>query len=71
LVGYKPILNISINSEGEELFFYCRIAGKYGKGLVTNLVPISEKGEGEENAYARIIIFLNPTGSRDVTFVHF
>lgn len=71
LVGYKPFLNISIDSGEEELFFYCRLAGKYGKGLVTNLVPISEKGGGEENAYARIVIFLNPTGSRDVSYVHF
>jgi hypothetical protein len=70
LEGYVPYMDISGESGEEDLYFFCRIAGRYGKGVVTNLVPLVEKG-GKENAYARMIIYLNHTGSRNVAYVHY
>ena len=69
LTGYKPRLLISADSGEDYKFFYCRIQGHYGKGAVTNLAPISENGDVERTG-AKIIIYLNPTGSRDVSYIH-
>jgi hypothetical protein len=69
LEGYGPYLLISAESGDEDKFFYCRIHGNYGKGVVTNVAPILTD-DGIESAGAKIIIFLNPTGSRDVSYFH-
>ncbi len=68
--GYRPSLEISAISGDEDIYFYFRIQGNFGKGVVTNLVPILEKGE-VESVSARIKVFFNPTGSRDVSFIHY
>jgi len=71
LKGYESRLRLSAESgEGEEnVFFYCRIQGNYGKGVVTNM-PRIQTENGDESAGARIIVYLNPTGSRDVSYLH-
>jgi len=69
LTGYESQLLISAESGNENKFFYCRIHGNYGKGVVTNMAPIMTE-DGVESAGARIVIYLNPTGSRDVSYRH-
>ena len=68
--GYEPQLVISTESSEDERFFYCRIHGEYGKGFVNNLPIIFADDAGVEYVGIKIIIFLNPTGSRDVSFLH-
>lgn len=68
-VGYESNLEISVDDEAVNRFFYCRIHGQYGKGVVTNLAPIISRN-GIESVTVDIEIFLNPTGSRDVSYIH-
>lgn len=68
--GYSPFLPIGAASSEEDAFFYCRIGGRYGKGVVTTRAPVIVKN-GVETAGARIVVYLNPTGSRDVSYIHF
>jgi hypothetical protein len=69
--GYESDLHLSADSDvGEaKVFFYCRIQGKYGKGVITNTPRILTE-TGTESAGARMVVFLNPTGSRDVSYLH-
>jgi hypothetical protein len=68
--GYTPDLEIPVPGSPRKVFFYCRIHGQYGKGMVSGRPPVVvEEGE-DEMAVALITVFLNPTGSRDVRYVH-
>jgi hypothetical protein len=68
--GYAPELEIPAPGSPRKIFFYCRIHGQYGKGMVGGRPPIVIKDGDNEMAVAAITVFLNPTGSRDVRFVH-
>jgi hypothetical protein len=67
--GYEDDLVISANDGAIQRYFYCRMHGQYGKGVVSNLAPIISR-DGIESVSVDIEIFLNPTGSRDVSFIH-
>ena len=67
--GYSQVLELYPVDGREKLFFYCRIGGRFGKGAVTNPPLIIESG-GRNVAIANVVIFLNPTGSTDVSFLH-
>jgi hypothetical protein len=67
--GYSPDLQISADTEANSLFFYCRVHGSYGKGVVANLPQIVEI-DGVESVGTRITLYLNPTNSRDVSYLH-
>ena len=67
---YSESLELAPVEGNEKQFFYCRIGGLYGKGVVTNPPLILEEG-GREFAIASVIIFLNPTGSTDVSYIHY
>jgi len=66
---YYESLELSPDEGKEKQYFYCRIGGLYGKGVVTN-PPLILEEDGRKFAIASIIIFLNPTGSTDVSFLH-
>ena len=68
--GYYPWIELSTSGGPEIVYFYCRIAGHYGKGLVTGR-PTVNKEEDEQVVIAKIIIFLNRTGSRNVAYIHY
>jgi len=67
--GYSEVLDLYPVVGEEKMFFYCRIGGRFGKGAVTNPPLIIESG-GRNVAIANVVIFLNPTGSRDVSYLH-
>ena len=67
--GYQEELALVPESGKENLFFYCRINGLFGKGVVSN-PPMVFDGEGVETAVVLTTIYLNPTGSTDVSFLH-
>ncbi len=67
--GYSRILELYPVDGREKSFFYCRIGGQFGKGAVTNPPLIIETG-GRSVAIANVVIFLNPTGSTDVSYLH-
>jgi len=68
--GYSQNLELHPVDGKEKLFFYCRVGGRFGKGAVTNPPLIIESG-GRDIAIANVVVFLNPTGSRDVAYIHF
>jgi hypothetical protein len=67
---YSGCLELAPVEGNEKQFFYCRIGGRFGKGVVTNPPLILEK-DGSNFAIASAIIFLNPHGSTDVSYVHY
>jgi len=67
--GYQEELALVPEPGKEKLFFYCRINGRFGKGAVSN-PPMVFDGEGVETAVAMTTIYFNPTGSRDVSYLH-
>jgi len=68
--GYSEVLELFPIDGEEKLFFYCRIGGRFGKGAVTNPPLVIESG-GRNVAIANVIIFLNPKGSTDVSYIHY
>jgi len=67
---YAEALELTPEEGNEMQFFYCRIGGHFGKGVVRNPPLILDEG-GSEFASARVIIFLNPGGSTDLSFIHY
>ena len=67
--GYSQKLDLNPVDGKEKLFFYCRVGGHFGKGVVTNPPLIIESG-GRDIAIANVVVFLNPTDSRNVAFIH-
>ena len=67
--GYKPDLEIAAPDSPRWVYFFCRLNGQYGKGMVSGKPAILVE-DGREVAIARIVIYLNPTGSRDVAYIH-
>ena len=68
-IGYSPVLELFPVEGKEKLFFYCRVGGHFGKGALTNPPLIIESG-GRDIAIANIVVFLNPYGSTDVSYLH-
>lgn len=66
---YSDILELIPVEGNEKLFFYCRIGGRFGKGVVSNPPMVFDR-DGVETAFAMTTIYLNPTGSTDVSFLH-
>lgn len=67
--GYSDALKLTPVEGREKLFFYCRIGGRFGKGVVSNPPLIIER-EGRNIAIAVVDVYLNPTGSTDVSYSH-
>lgn len=67
--GYLQALELFPVEGKEKMFFFCRIGGNFGKGALTNPPLIIESG-GRNIAISNVVIFLNPTGSTDVSFLH-
>ena len=67
--GYASRLQLAAEFGKKSRFFYCRIGGLYGKGVVTNL-PRVITIDGIESASAITIVYFNPSGSRDVSYSH-
>jgi hypothetical protein len=67
--GYKLKLEIATAESPRWIYFFCRLNGQYGKGMVSGRPPVVVE-DGREVAVARIVVYLNPTGSRDVASVH-
>lgn len=66
---YKPELEIAAPESPRWVYFYCRLNGQYGKGMVSGK-PVIVVEDDREVVIARIVVYLNPTGSRDVASVH-
>ena len=66
---YSDYLELLPVEGNEKLFFYCRIGGRYGKGVVSNPPMVFDR-KGVETALALTTIYLNPTGSTDVSYLH-
>ncbi len=67
--GYEPSLELAAAESPQKVFFYCRVNGKYGKGMVTGR-PIIAVEDDREVARTSILIYLNSEGSRNVSYVH-
>ena len=67
--GYVQDLVISTPESPQKVFFYCRVNGQYGKGMVSGRPAIVVEDD-REVAVAGIVVYLNPTGSRDVASIH-
>lgn len=67
--GYLPEIELSGEEGPDYVYFYCRFDGRFGKGLV-NAKPVIDVRDGRQVALSRIVLFVNPTGSRDVAFLH-
>ena len=67
--GYVPEIGISATASPDYVYFYLKLDGRYGKGFV-NAKPIIENEGGNQLAKARIVLFMNPTGSREVAYLH-
>jgi hypothetical protein len=69
--GYSSRLEVAATDDNPEtIYFYCKANGQYGKGMVSGR-PIIAEEDGREVARAAILIYLNPTGSRDVAYLHY
>jgi hypothetical protein len=66
---YSEFLELLPVEGNEKLFFYCRIGGRFGKGVVSNPPMVFDR-KGVETAFALTTIYLNPTGSTDVSYLH-
>jgi len=67
--GYERAVEVAVEKSTETIFFFCKVNGHYGKGMVSGQ-PIVALEDGRQVARAEILIYLNPTGSRDVSFIH-
>ena len=67
--GYFSDLEIPTSDGPRKVFFYCRVHGQYGKGMVSGRPAIIVEDDAEL-AITGITVFLNPSGSRDVSYVH-
>jgi hypothetical protein len=67
--GYADSLELGVALGEEVVYFYCRIGGQYGKGMVSGR-PYVVDGDRGPVAAAKVTVFMNPTGSRDVAYVH-
>ena len=67
--GYVPNLQLSGAASPQTAYFYYRINGMYGKGMVTGR-PIIAIEDDREVARAAILLYMNPTGSRNVSYIH-
>lgn len=67
--GYEASLDVAAAESPQKIYFYCKLNGKHGKGMVTGR-PIIAIEEGRQVARAAIIVYMNPTGSRNVSYVH-
>jgi hypothetical protein len=67
--GYVDALELGTGQGDAVVYFYCRIGGQYGKGMVSGQ-PYVVEGEDGRVAAAKVTVFLNPTGSRDVSYIH-
>lgn len=67
--GYESQLRISAENGTDHKFFFCKFNGRYGKGVVSNMAHIMMIGD-TESASVKIIVYLNPTGSTDVSYLH-
>ncbi len=69
--GYSNRLEVAATDDNPEtIYFYCKVDGQFGKGFVSGR-PIIAEEEGRQVARAKILIYLNPTGSRDVSYTHY
>jgi len=69
LEGYTSDLEIPRPDGPRKVFFFCRIHGQYGKGMVDGRPAIIVE-DGAELAITGISVYLNPSGSRDVSYIH-
>ncbi len=67
--GYSQDLEISLTHSPEKVFFYCRFDGKYGKGMITGRPRVVVENDTEQ-VRALLLVFMNPTGSRNVSYLH-
>jgi hypothetical protein len=67
--GYERVLQVAAEGVPETIFFYCRFKGRYGKGMVSGR-PIVAVEDGRRVARAALLVYLNPTGSRNVRYIH-
>jgi len=67
--GYMSDLEVSAEGSPETIYFYCKVNGNYGKGMVSGR-PVIAVEEGLQVARAAILIYLNPTGSPNVSYIH-
>lgn len=67
--GYQEMLELVTGENPSEVYFYCKLHNQYGKGMVSGR-PFVAVEEERQVARAAILIFLNTTGSRDVSYVH-
>jgi hypothetical protein len=67
--GYGTDIEVSASESPSKVYFFCKIHGQYGKGMVSGRPVIAEE-DGRQVARALILIYLNPTGSRDVAYIH-
>jgi len=68
-LGYQEKLELATRESPSKVYFYCKLHGQYGKGMVSGR-PFVAVEEERQVARAAVLIFLNPTGSRDVSYVH-
>ncbi len=67
--GYADSLELSIARGEAVVYFYCRIGGQYGKGMVSGKPYVVDGDEGRI-AVAKVTVFLNPTGLPGVAYTH-
>ena len=67
--GFDANLELSAAESQQTVYFYCRINGLYGKGMVTGR-PIIAFEDDRQVARAAILMYINPTGSRNVSYLH-
>ncbi len=68
-IGYIPKIEVSVEESPETIYFFCKVNGHFGKGMVSGR-PIITVEEDRQVARAAILIYLNPTGSRNVSYIH-
>lgn len=68
--GYQENLELATRAGPSKVYFYCKLYGQYGKGMVSGRPFVAVEDE-RQVARAAILLFLNPTGSRDVSYIHY
>jgi hypothetical protein len=67
--GYEENLELAAAERPSKVYFYCKFHGRYGKGMVSGRPDVAIE-EDRQVASVAILVFLNPTGSRHVSYVH-
>ncbi len=67
--GYQDNLELSAARSPSTVYFYFKVQGNYGKGMVTGR-PIIALENDREVARAALLLYLNPNGSRNVSYLH-